>query len=121
MMQNKDEEIIKALDCCRNLNGNECEECPYERLIFPMGNGGCTNKLMNDALDMLNRQKAEIAELKSELTITNNNFENVQKLYDESVKIGQKMNQRLMDAYKKLQTAKIDHNSLCETETYMGE
>ena len=88
---------------------------------------------------------------------------NAQKLYDESVKIGQKMNQKLMDAYKKLQTAKseavkefaerlhekvygiptiynahfgrliditkaemtepvkLEHNSLCETETFMGE
>ena len=71
---------------------------------------GCsiTTKLAKETFDMLNRQKAENAELQSELIITKNNFYNAKEKYDESIKIGQKMNQKLIDAYKKLQTAKSE-------------
>ena len=60
------------------------------------------------AKETINRQKAEIAELQSELIITKNNFDNAKDRYDEAVKIGQKMNEKLINAYKKLQTAKTE-------------
>lgn len=60
------------------------------------------------AVDLINRQKAENAELLSELTITKNNFDNAKERYDEAVKIGQKINDKLVAAYKKLQTAKSE-------------
>ncbi len=58
--------------------------------------------------DLINRKDAKIAELQSELIITKNNFDNAKDRYDEAVKIGQKMNEKLIDAYKKLQTAKSE-------------
>lgn len=52
-----DNEIIKALECC-NYNNYKCDNCPY---IYK----ACT--VYKDAIDLINRQKAEIERLKSEL------------------------------------------------------
>ena len=52
-----DKEIIKALCCCLNA---ECNECPYEIK-------GCNVKMCKDALDLINRQQAEIGNLKQEV------------------------------------------------------
>lgn len=50
-----DEEIVKALECC--INGNICSECALSA-------GNCNEKVaMAFALDLINRQKAEIDDL----------------------------------------------------------
>lgn len=51
-----DEEVIKALECCVAEGCPACDECPFD--------GVCcdgTNKMLNNALDLINRQKAEVA------------------------------------------------------------
>lgn len=48
-----DDEIIRALECCSG-NGN-CKDCPYDKT-------GC--EFEKDALDLINRQKAEIERLR---------------------------------------------------------
>ena len=51
-----DNEIIKALECC--VKGLECKNCPANP---HKGNYGyCTSLLLKAALDLINRQKAEI-------------------------------------------------------------
>lgn len=55
-----DKEIIKALEVC--MYGHECEGCPY------IGKGLCSDKMKTDALDLINRQQAEIERLKKQLT-----------------------------------------------------
>lgn len=57
-----DNEIIKALECCRdndnNLNMEKCfEVCPYD--------SECAGKFMQDVLSLINRQKEEIEGLKN--------------------------------------------------------
>lgn len=58
-----DEEIKKALECCKN--GNPCSSCPY--------NGKCTdedfndNYLIKDVISLITRQKAEIERLNIEI------------------------------------------------------
>ena len=47
-----DNEVIKALECCRDSN---CNECPIE---------GCTDSIIRNALALIKRQKAEIELLK---------------------------------------------------------
>jgi len=104
-----DAEIIKALEYC---NGFEScpDDCPYYSKEFKKKLNCLDEKdgIMAKSLDLINRQKAEIEELQSELIITKNNFENAKERYDEAVKISQKMNEKLIDAYKKLQTAKSE-------------
>ena len=51
-----DNEIIKALECLKGY-AVKCRECPYSpRFKFPH----CQQKVAKDALDLINRQKAEI-------------------------------------------------------------
>lgn len=50
-----DNEIIKALECCPA--HIKCEECPMKQ------KHNCMSKLNKDALDLINRQKAEIERL----------------------------------------------------------
>ena len=64
-----DNEIIKALECHKN-ETNSCIVCPYSYSMR-----GCSLTMASDALDLINRQKAEIERLQ-EVT------ENLQYEYD---------------------------------------
>ena len=68
-MENKftDSEIMKALECCKSENGYDCEECPCQSVTYKQGDGGCCNAVMGYALDLINRQKAEIEGLQRQL------------------------------------------------------
>lgn len=55
-----DSKIITALTVCHKGNGeSECEKCPY------VVTRGCMDILGEDALDLINRQQAEIEKSKS--------------------------------------------------------
>ena len=56
-----DNEIIKALECCIHDDYDYCEECPY------LKNKPCHEGLIQDAFNLINRQKAEIERLETEL------------------------------------------------------
>lgn len=60
-----DAEILKALECCRSENGNDCENCPYSEEIYKQGEGGCCNRLMANSLDLINRQQEQIKKLET--------------------------------------------------------
>ena len=53
-----DEQIIKALECCLEDVAN-CNNCPYERYC-----GMYEDNMLRDTLALINRQKAEIEQLK---------------------------------------------------------
>ncbi len=53
-----DNEIIKALECCSE--AQNCTPCKYEPTEYPKSTVGCCNELMKNAVDLINRQKAEI-------------------------------------------------------------
>ena len=54
-----DNDIIKALGCCRN--GSDCDGCRYGYLRTK--NGLCVDTMHSDARALINRQKAEIERL----------------------------------------------------------
>lgn len=54
-----DNDIIKALECCREFS--DCDGCQYGYLRT--GNGLCIYAMQKDALDLIARQKAEIEAL----------------------------------------------------------
>lgn len=54
----KDNKIIKALECCCT---DECEECPYYEQT------ACIEYAKQGAIDLINRQKAEIKSLTEKL------------------------------------------------------
>ena len=65
-----DNDIIKALECCGRIKGQDCDTCPLTELQL----SECTAKVATESLDLINRQKAEIESLKhrkTELQIRN--------------------------------------------------
>ena len=58
-----DNEIIKALECCACMNGNYCKLCP----LHPETSAKCFLVLMENTLNLINRQDAEIEMLRAML------------------------------------------------------
>ena len=59
----KDKEIIKALECCRTPNCEDCEKCPMFKY---KSEDDCVAKLMGEFLNLINRLQAENERLKRE-------------------------------------------------------
>jgi hypothetical protein len=59
-----DNDIIKALECCRDFG--DCSLCPYEKATFE-NEADCAQRMHTDALDLINRQKAEIDRLEKQI------------------------------------------------------
>ena len=67
-----DNEIIKALECCRK---KECNTCPcYDDEIE------CGEMLIGNTLDLINRQQAEIRGLQHKIASCNSEIEKLQSL-----------------------------------------
>ena len=54
-----DNEIIKGLENCNNVDVGGCSGCPYR-------DENCINRIMADALDLIKRQRAELETAKRE-------------------------------------------------------
>ena len=73
-----DNEIIKALEHCKRPAGkHDCENCPYV-----LSRGMCTTNMLNDTIDLINRQKAEIDELQLKISSCNAEIEKFHKIAD---------------------------------------
>ena len=59
-----DAEIKKALECCATLDSEGCSKCPLNKKCDA---GDEIDSLMRLALDLINRQQAEIERLKDEV------------------------------------------------------
>ena len=58
-----DNEIIKALEVCNeSFEMGLCAKCPYSAIP----KSGCTHDMINDAIALITRQKAEIERLETE-------------------------------------------------------
>lgn len=58
----EDNEIIKALEVCVRIH-NDCDNCPL--LEYSQATDECMTEAMSNALNLINRQKAEIERLNS--------------------------------------------------------
>lgn len=63
-----DNEIIKALECCTRLN-RKCHECPL--LNDGAVSEHCISVIRCEALDLIKRQQAKIAETTKQFTMIN--------------------------------------------------
>lgn len=71
----KDNEIIKALECCSNTN---CKECPYNKdEEIDILDLSCVINMTKHTIDLINRQKAEIKELKEDNEIKSQKRANI--------------------------------------------
>ena len=74
-----DNEIVKALECCYDLDSSAiCHQCP----LYQTEN--CRDGYLGlQALNLINRQKAEIERLQAEVTAINNDYDNLMVEKDE--------------------------------------
>lgn len=102
-----DSDIVKALEYCTNcVCNNDKDECPLLKMSF------CKNYLMKQSLDLINRQKAEIAELESEIATLKHSNINLQELYYAQKEKVAKSKQKVIDVCRQLQTAKAEIDRL---------
>ena len=60
-----DKEIIKGLECCkRDFSMVNCLDCPYNK----EKSANCMSFMIDDALDLINRQQAEIERLNNNIS-----------------------------------------------------
>lgn len=87
------EQIMKALGYHRTTMENHCDECPYKGRM-------CSIALSSDALDLINRQKADIERLQKLLDCANGCIEEIEYALD---KVGQ-ANSRVDEAIEEYNT-----------------
>ena len=107
----KDKEIIKALECCnRPANQTSCDDCPYQFI-----DEKCSSKLINDALDLINRQKAEIESLSIALEVTRDNLGDTREELNKA--------EMEIERLKSMNQSKLDmiHDLRTELETAKSE
>ena len=66
-MTKRDEEIVKALECCKSGTTDDCKCCPRLDDERDLSTEDCMEKLMHDAIDLINLQKETIEQLKTAL------------------------------------------------------
>ena len=76
-----DNYIIKDLNRCANTDASFCKECTHRNFIYS-DESSCCIRLMKSAIDLINRQKAEIERLEKE----NIQFADIGKIKTEAVK-----------------------------------
>jgi hypothetical protein len=70
-----DNEIIKAMECCSCNSVDDCDDCPRFD-VDDKTTVDCMCCLMREALDLINRQKAEIERLQKDINVVNNVIKN---------------------------------------------
>lgn len=114
MAKYTDEQIKKALECC---SGSTCRtDCPLSSLPGP-----CDSVLNMHALDIINRQEAEIERLEKE----NNHFADIGKLHSiiksEAIKEFAKDIKSYIDAYVVFEYAAGEQNLLDYIDNLVAE
>ena len=77
-----DNEIIKALECCKDGTAIGCKKCP----LYEDKGQTCITILSHNAIDLINRQKAEIERLKFPKFVVENTLS--EKEISEMLKMG---------------------------------
>ena len=81
-----------------------CEECPLDETPSTI----CYNLLAYHALDLINRQKAEIERLKSDVSVSRDAYMSMTDRYDFEKEKVARAKQKCIDIAKALKTAKSE-------------
>ena len=106
-----DNEIIKFMQCVIGNDAN-CSECAYQKTLpFP----SCRRTCAKDALDLINRQKAEIErlqmdnkQLQSDVINANQNWDHIKGLWECEKEKVESAKQKVICACKMLNTVKSE-------------
>jgi predicted negative regulator of RcsB-dependent stress response len=99
-----DNEIIKAYEMCYLSDEINCGKCAFTNCPP----NSCKTEMTKSVFELINLQKAEIAELKSEISTLTDANKNLQDLYREEQAKVEMEKQKVIDAFKKLKAAKSE-------------
>lgn len=102
-----DKEIIKALECCKK---DDCDNCPNDF-------GNCYANLSGYSLDIINRQQAEIERLRKEVNLVSIQFQDAQERYEE-VQTEIEQWKEEANKYQKLWCIAVDDIEAAKSEIY---
>ena len=102
-----DDEVIRALECCAGTT--ECCKCPL------IDEDSCTYRNINYALDLINRQRANIkalemdnAQLQSDIINANQNSDHIKGLWEAEKEKVEKAKQKVVNVCKMLKNARAE-------------
>ncbi len=95
-----DEQIIKALESCDTREW--CNDCPLK------DNDHCKDVLSNQSVNLINRQKAEIDELKSDLRLKTNDYNYLKAECEKIQKVSSDRTDRLINTVVNLKNARSE-------------
>lgn len=101
-----DNDIVKALECCAGDDG--CDVCPMYK-----PSSECITELQGKALDLINRQKAELQKAKAELKETTEKFNCQQYVYADLSDI-------IKDKNAEIEKLQADYSSMQSTLAKMS-
>lgn len=94
-----DNDIIKAMQCVIGYDAS-CSECAYQKALrFP----SCRNMCAKNALDLINRQKAEIEKLNIELQAMRSAANSLKMHYEESQAEIERLNKECDELVEKIE------------------
>ena len=102
-----DNEIIKALECCKK---DDCDNCPNDF-------GNCYANLSGYSLELINRQQEEIDRLRKEVNLVSIQFQDLQERYEE-VQTEIEQWKEEANKYQKLWCIAIDDIEAAKSEIY---
>ena len=102
-----DNEIIKALECCKN---DDCDNCPNDF-------GNCYANLSGYSLELINRQQEEIDRLRKEVNLVSIQFQDLQERYEE-VQTEIEQWKEEANKYQKLWCTSVDDIETAKSEAY---
>ena len=111
-MNYTDEQIIKAIECCNRMDNKGCEQCPLLKMSF------CEVKLIDESLDLINRQKAEIERGATTLLKKEDTMQLLNKEHQNTVDELQKAKAEIELLHKRLKGQK---HALFEQQAYTAE
>lgn len=116
-----DNEIIKGLKCCnREKTVGDCDNCPYNE------GEGCLTELIEDTLDLINRQKEEIVRLKKIQQVQANRIvEERGRRYELANTVGMQIKAAISEAIREYaeklkENLAVDCDRVCERSDLFG-
>lgn len=102
-----DNEIIKALECCKK---DDCDNCPNDF-------GNCYANLSGYSLELINRQQEEIDRLRKEVNLVSIQFQDLQERYEEAQTEIEQWKEEA-NKYQKLWCIAVDDIETAKSEAY---
>lgn len=103
-----DNDIVKALECCIC---DECKSCPHDEET------ACVENLHQEAIDLINRQKAEIKSITEKFNCQQTVYTDLSKIIKDKNAVKERLEANLKEAFAEIEALK-QINLHCKSEAF---